>query len=106
MLTHQIESDLWGQQGKAITNFEAKLPAIDSDLTEQVIKDPYNFEFLTLTADFKERELEKGLTAHIEKFLLELGSGFAFVGRQVETLKELRKILINDVVTGKIKVVE
>lgn len=82
VLTLQIESNLYTREGKAITNFETHLPAADSDLAQQVIKDPYNFEFVTLTKDFKERELEKGLMEHTEKFLLELGQGFAFVGRQ------------------------
>ncbi len=91
-LIHQIESDLWNRDGKAITNFETQLPAVDSDLAKQILKDPYNFEFLTLTEKFKEREPEKGLTAHIEKFLLELGSGFAFVGRQCQLEYALKRV--------------
>ena len=83
VLTHQIESNLWKRQGKAITNFTERMPKVDSDLANQIIKDPYDFEFLTLTKDFKEKELEKGLVTHITQFLLELGSGFAFVGKQV-----------------------
>lgn len=82
ILTHQIESDLFKREGKAITNFSRKLPKSDSDLANEITKDPYHFDFLTLTEDFKERELELELIKHIEKFLLELGSGFAFVGRQ------------------------
>lgn len=65
VLTHQIESKLWERQGKAITNFDTQLPATDSDLAKQLIKDPYNFEFLTLTKGFKEKELEAGLVEHI-----------------------------------------
>lgn len=84
VLKLQIESNLWERAGKAITNFETHLPAVESDLARQILKDPYDFEFLTLTEDFKERELEKGLINHIEKFLLELGNGFAFVGRQYQ----------------------
>ena len=77
-----IESDLHKRQGKAITNFKHTLPAPDSDLAEQVLKDPYNFDFLTIDEKAREREIELGLIAHIQKFLLELGQGFAFVGRQ------------------------
>lgn len=82
VLTHQIESGLYQREGKAVTNFAATLPAPQSDLAQQLIKDPYNFDFLTLTKDYNERELEKALTDHITKFLLELGAGFAYVGRQ------------------------
>jgi predicted nuclease of restriction endonuclease-like (RecB) superfamily len=83
VLTHQIESDLYGRQGKAITNFKNTLPAPQSDLAREIIKDPYNFDFLTLTEDYTERELEKGLIGHIAKFLMELGAGFAYLGKQV-----------------------
>jgi len=82
VLTHQIESGLYQREGKAVTNFAQTLPAPQSDLAQQLIKDPYNFDFLTLTKDYNERELEKALTDHITKFLLELGAGFAYVGRQ------------------------
>lgn len=84
ILSLQIKSDLYNREGKAITNFENSLPRVDSDLANQILKDPYNFEFLTLTKDFKEKELEQGLVKHITHFLLELGAGFAYVGRQVE----------------------
>ena len=83
MLVHWIESDLFSRQGSAITNFQSTLPAPQSDLAQQLIKDPYTFDFLTLASDAAERELEQGLLAHIRKFLLELGAGFAFVGQQV-----------------------
>ena len=82
VLVHQMETDLYGRQGKAITNFQATLPPAQSDLAQQVLKDPYNFDFLTLDADAREKELEQGLLSHIQHFLLELGAGFAFVGRQ------------------------
>jgi predicted nuclease of restriction endonuclease-like (RecB) superfamily len=78
-----IDSDLHGRQGKAITNFKHTLPSPDSDLAIQMTKDPYNLSFIQLEATFREKELEQGLMAHIQKFLLELGQGFAFVGRQV-----------------------
>ena len=84
VLTHQIESDLFGRQGKAVNNFKQTLPAPQSDLAREIIKDPYNFDFLTITEDYTERELEKGLIEHITKFLLELGAGFAYIGKQVE----------------------
>jgi len=83
MLTHWIESDLYARQGKAITNFKATLPAPQSDLAAEIVRDPYNFDFLTLRTDAVERDIERGLLDHIRKFLLELGSGFAFVGQQV-----------------------
>jgi len=78
-----IESDLYNRQGKAITNFQKTLPSPQSDLAEQTIKDPYCFDFLGLTKEAKEKEIETGLMDHLQKFLLELGQGFAFVGRQV-----------------------
>ena len=83
VLTHQIESDLFARQGQAITNFETTLPAPQSDLAREIIKDPYSFDFLTLTEDYTERELEKGLIDHIANFLMELGAGFAYLGKQV-----------------------
>jgi len=82
VLVHQIESSLYERQGKAVTNFDRALPPPQSDLARQALKDPYVFDFLTLTEDAAERELERGLLAHIRKFLLELGTGFAFVGQQ------------------------
>jgi predicted nuclease of restriction endonuclease-like (RecB) superfamily len=82
VLTHHIESQLHQRGGKAITNFQRTLPPPQSDLAEQTLKDPYNFDFLTLRTDARERDLEQGLLDHIRKFLLELGVGFAFVGRQ------------------------
>lgn len=83
VLVMQIESGLYRRQGKAITNFQATLPAPQSDLAQQLIKDPYNFDFLTLSADAHERDLERELQKHLRQFLLELGVGFAFVGSQV-----------------------
>lgn len=82
VLTVQIESDLYRRQGKAVTNFTSTLPAPQSDLAQQTLKDPYVFDFLTIAEDAQERELETGLIDHIQKFLLELGAGFSFVGRQ------------------------
>lgn len=83
VLVHQIESGLWQREGKAISNFEQTLPAVQSDLAQQSLKDPYVFDFLTLTKDYSERDLEQSLIKHITQFLLELGSGFAYMGQQV-----------------------
>lgn len=82
ILGMQIESGLYHRQGKAVTNFQTTLPKPQSDLAEQVLKDPYNFDFLTIAGDAREREIERGLLEHIRSFLLELGVGFAFVGSQ------------------------
>lgn len=82
VLHHQIESDLYLRQGKAITNFTKTLPSPQSDLALQTLKDPYIFSFLTLDSSAREHDLEQGLIDHIQKFLLELGVGFSFVGRQ------------------------
>jgi predicted nuclease of restriction endonuclease-like (RecB) superfamily len=82
VLVHQIESGLHRRQGRSQTNFTQTLPAPQSDLAQQVLKDPYNFDFLTLSEDAREKELESGLLEHLRKFLLELGVGFAFVGSQ------------------------
>jgi len=78
----QIESKLYERNGKAINNFKHTLPDYQSDLAKSIFKDPYHFGFLTLATKIKELEIEKLLTAKITDFLLELGKGFAFVGRQ------------------------
>ena len=78
----QIESSLHKRQGQAITNFKDKLPNGQSDLAHYTLKDPYIFDFLSISKEAHEREVEKALIAHMEKFILELGSGFSFVGRQ------------------------
>ncbi len=83
VLVLQIESGLHRRQGKAVTNFKATLPPEQSDLAQGITKDPYLFDFLTLRDDANERAVEQGLVGQVEKFLLELGAGFALVGRQV-----------------------
>jgi predicted nuclease of restriction endonuclease-like (RecB) superfamily len=83
VLVLQIERRLYERQGKAITNFPATLPPADSDMAAQVFKDPYLFDFLGTADPRREREIEQALVDHIQRFLLELGAGFAFVGRQV-----------------------
>jgi len=82
VLEYQIETNLYERQGKAITNFENTLPQSDSDLARELLKDPYNFDFITLSENANEKELEDKLTQHITEFLLELGKGFAYMGRQ------------------------
>lgn len=82
VLSLQIQSRAHERQGKAVTNFQRTLPPPQSDLASQLLKDPYFFDFLTLEKPFHERELETGLLRHLQEFLLELGTGFAFVGRQ------------------------
>lgn len=81
-LATMIKSQVHKRHGKAVTNFDDSLPPLQSCLVQQALKDPYIFDFLTLEEPFHERELETGLILHLEKFLLELGQGFAFVGRQ------------------------
>ena len=81
-LASQIKQNAYERHGKAVTNFVTHLPAPQSALAQESLKDPYLFDFLTLAEPFQERELETGLVAHVEKFLLELGAGFAFMGRQ------------------------
>ncbi|MDO5089474.1 MAG: PDDEXK nuclease domain-containing protein, partial [Leptotrichiaceae bacterium] len=83
VLEHQIDSQLYERVGSAVTNFEVKLPEIQSDLAKQTIKDPYNFDFLALRDKYDEKELEDALVDQITSFLLELGSGFSYIGRQV-----------------------
>jgi predicted nuclease of restriction endonuclease-like (RecB) superfamily len=82
VLTHQIETGLYQREGKAISNFEATLPAPQSDLARQTLKDPYNFDFLMLREKHDEQELENALIENITRFLLELGAGFSYLGRQ------------------------
>ena len=83
VLVHQIESLLHKRIGQSANNFEIALPSADSDMVNQLFKDPYVFDFLGTADTRRERELENQLMEHLEKFLLELGQGFAFVGRQV-----------------------
>ena len=83
VLSLQIQSRAHERHGKAVTNFQRTLPPPQSDLASQLLKDPYVFDFLTLEKPFHERELETGLLRHLQDFLVELGTGFAFVGRQV-----------------------
>jgi len=83
VLMHWLDSGLHERQGKALTNFNQTLISPQSDLAHETLKDPYNFDFLTLREKFDEKELEDGLINHIQKFLLELGAGFSYVGKQI-----------------------
>ena len=82
VLEWQISSDLYNREGKAITNFKKQLPSSESELVQQLVKDPYVFDFLTLHEYHVERDIEQGLMQNIQKTLLEIGKGFAFVGQQ------------------------
>lgn len=117
VLLNMMAARLYEAQGKAITNFNRLLPAPQSDLAQQTLKDPYNFDFLTMREGYIEKELEDALTENITKFLLELGRGFAYVGRQfrLEIGKEeffadllfynyrLRSFVVVELKTGKFK---
>lgn len=77
-----LKSDIYAREGKALTNFANRLPAPQSKLAHELLRDPYNFDFLTLFEGYHEKELEQGLVDHVQNMLIELGHGFAFVGRQ------------------------
>ncbi len=82
VLATQIQTQLRDRQGKAITNFDRALPPEASDLAQQLVKDPYQFDFMALSPDIKERELERALVTRVKDLLLEMGKGFAFIGNQ------------------------
>ena len=82
VLMNFLDTNLYERQGKAISNFEKILPDTQSDLAQEMTKDPYNFDFLTLRQNYDEKELKDALMASVQSFLLELGKGFAFVGRE------------------------
>lgn len=82
VLLNFLDTDLFERQGKAVTNFKQTLPAVQSDLAQEITKDPYKFDFITLTQSYNEKESKDALMDNIQKFLLELGNGFAFVGRE------------------------
>ena len=95
ILELQIDGQAHERQGKALTNFKATLPPDDSDMAGQIFKDPYLFDFLGTADPRREREVEQALVDHIQRFLLELGSGFAFVGRQVQLAFESRDFYLD-----------
>lgn len=83
-LEDNIASSLFSKQGKAITNFHDRLPALQGKLAQEILKDPYGLDFLTMKKGYDERQLEDALVRNITRFLLELGTGFSFIGRQIE----------------------
>ncbi|WP_249030407.1 PDDEXK nuclease domain-containing protein [Tannockella kyphosi] len=95
MLLNYLSVNLYAARGKAITNFEVHLPEIQSDLAKEAIKDPYNFDFITLTEGYREKELEDALTSNITKFLLELGQGFAYIGRQQPLVIGEKEVIVD-----------
>ena len=90
VLLNFLDTDLYERQGKAITNFSKVLPSVQSDLAQELIKDPYNFDFLTLRENYNEKELEDALMNNIQKLLMELGKGFAFVGREYRLVVDMQ----------------
>ena len=83
MLLNMMSAELYEAEGKSINNFPATMPEPDSDYANEIVKNPYHLDFLQLNKDFKEKELQLGLEKNISRFLIELGDGFAYVGRQV-----------------------
>lgn len=95
VLLHQIESSLYHRKGKAITNFKDTLPGPQGDLANELIKDPYQFDFLPLAKKYKEKDLENALVDHITRFLLELGTGFSYLGKQYRVTVEKEDFFID-----------
>lgn len=83
-LEAQVAANLFGSQGAAVTNFEHTLPAPQSQLAKEILKDPYHFEFLSMSGEYEEKDLENALVSNVTRFLMELGKGFSYVGRQME----------------------
>lgn len=84
MLLNVLSTDLYESKGVSVNNFVQTLPPVESDYAQEIIKDPYHFDFLSLTAEYKEKDLQHELESNISRFLIELGDGFAYVGRQVK----------------------
>lgn len=95
VLEYQMQSDLFGRQGKSVNNFKSTLPAPRSELAEQIVKDPYVLDFLSLDANAREADIEMQLIEHITRFMLELGKGFAFVGRQVKLVVDGKEYFVD-----------
>lgn len=95
VLLNFLDTDLYERQGKAVTNFAQTLPEIQSDLAQAITKDPYNFDFLTLRDKYDEKELKDALMEKVQSFLLELGTGFAYVGREVRIKVGLKEKFID-----------
>jgi len=86
VLLNFLDTDLFERKGMAVTNFNKSLPPVKSELAQQITKDPYNFDFLTLRRNYDEKELKDALMDNLQRFLLELGTGFAFLGREYRLL--------------------
>ena len=84
MLLNMLSTDLYESKGVSVNNFVQTLPSVESDYAQEIIKDPYHFDFLSLTEGYKEKDLQHELESNISRFLIELGDGFAYVGRQVK----------------------
>ena len=82
MLLNWLDTNLYERQGNAITNFDSKLPALESDLAQEMTKDPYDFTFAGVTGEYNEKLLKNALLTNITNFLVELGAGFSYVGRE------------------------
>ncbi len=95
ILQLQLESNLYQRQGKAIHNFNAVLPMPEADLLHETLKNPYNFDFLTLESNALEKDIEKGLVSNITHFILELGKGFAFLGKQYKAAYQNKEYFID-----------
>ena len=95
MLLNFLKTDLYERSGKAISNFNSTLPTLQSDLAQQITKDPYVFDFFAITENYNERELEDALVANVTKFLVELGTGFAFMGRQYRLQVGSKEVFID-----------
>lgn len=102
-LEHVIEAHLYEQKGKALNNFEATLPEPQKALANEMLKDPYKLDFFSMSGDYNERDLEDKLAQNITRFLLELGKGFAYVGRQMELTTPSGKSYFPDMVFYHIK---
>ena len=95
VMWHHISTQLQQRSGQAVTNFAERLPAPDSELAQQTLKDPYLFDFLGLGHEARERDIETAMTRHVTKLLMELGEGFAFVGRQVPVSVDEQEFFID-----------
>ena len=102
-LEHIIEAHLYEQKGKAVNNFESTLPEPQNALANEMLKDPYKLDFLCMSGDYNERDLEDKLAQNLTRFLLELGKGFAYVGRQMELITPSGKSYFPDMVFYHIK---
>lgn len=102
-LEHIIDGNLYEHKGKVLTNFGSTLPQPQSSLAEEIIKDPYNLDFISMEGKYDERDLENKLAENVTRFLLELGKGFAYVGRQMELVTPSGKSYFPDMVFYHIK---